>query len=331
MKANGLCSGVALAALLGAGSASAITINDPGYAVRLVGDLPGSSNFYGGVAEYGGEVFATGALSGSVIRIDAGGLATVFTSPGSSCCALGVAAADGMVYHGDNRGSLWQTPIAGGGSSLVALLGTQVSDIALAPDAFGAFGGMLVVGGHGRVDVVDSLSGSVSTLATITGGGLYDTITVDFTPDGRLLATSLDTGQVLEIGADGSVSVFASGLRGPSGIAVDPASGEVFVASEHERVLYRFAADGTGLPLFSSNFPIDGGYYPTALSFTSDGTSLLFSQSPSQVWAIDGFAGVPAAVTEPAPLALLAFGGVALGVARRVACTQRAAREIAAV
>lgn len=292
---------------------AAITVPS-GYSIRQVGDLPGSSNFYGGVDDASGNVYATGALSKGVFKIAGGGAVTTLVNPNAGF-TLGIAAKDDLLAFGDDQGHLWTYNLSGPPVlRLLATMATAVNDIAFAPASFGLPGGSLVVGGLNRIDVVNLASGSKAQLASFYGS-LTNTITLDFTPTGQLLAASRDEGRIYGVSATGVKTTFANVNPWPSGLAVHPGTGDVYVASEYSSILQKLGPTGSPTSTFAAGLPVETGWFPTALSFSVDGTSLFYADYPSRVMAIDGFASVMTApaVPEPASLTvwalLLTFSG----------------------
>lgn len=85
------------------------------------------------------------------------------------------------------------------------------------------------------------------------------------------------SGTILELGSDGSESVFASGLNNPAGLAFDR-SGNLFVADSGNGTILRFNSNGSG-SVFAS-----GLNDPTGLAFDNSGNLYVANQGDGTIW-----------------------------------------------
>jgi hypothetical protein len=191
----------------------------------------------------------------------------------------------------------------------------DVQDIVIAPAGFGAYGGSLITSGYSGVFAIDPTTGIVTTLSP---GTLVSSI--GFTPAGSLLGTDYNANNILSFAADGSTSVFYSGVGNqPDGLSVHPLTGDVYVAT-WPGIFSKINPAGTTSTLFADGWNIDGGYWPTPMNFSNDGERLLFGTTSGdgtqyENRAIGGFesiSGPGSAVPEPGSMTLLCTG--ALGV-----------------
>ncbi|MGJ3700922.1 hypothetical protein [Variovorax sp. AFSI2.2] len=97
---------------------------------------------------------------------------------------------------------------------------------------------------------------------------------------GHLYVANWSAGTVLRFAPDGARSVFASGLSGPSGLAIGPGpSGDIFVASYSQDLVWRFTPGGR-----QSVF-VRGLATPAGLSFDRKGRLLIANRRTNQILA----------------------------------------------
>jgi DNA-binding beta-propeller fold protein YncE len=121
-----------------------------------------------------------------------------------------------------------------------------------------------------RVDA----AGNISTVASIRAYGVHVSVA------GAIYVTDRVGGRVLQLNADDSLTLVASGLSGPAGVITD-ASGAIFVAEESGHRVTRIASDGVTVAVVGTGvagFGGDGGLataallnQPTALALAPDG------------------------------------------------------------
>lgn len=310
--------------VLASPSWAAIVLNEPGYTDVAVGTLPGGNpNAFGAVAGVGGTVYSTGAFSGNGLYSITGGVTTPLTNFPDS--ALGLQVIGNTAYVSLEGGAIYSVDLSNSSTNLVGASGMSTPmALAVAPAGFGSFGGDLIVSGIGAIYAFNPMT-AVST-PIVLSGGFYSSIA--FANDGTLLATDYSSNTIVSVLANGTVTPFASAFS-PAGIAVNPLSGDVYVAAEGTNTIEHYLSDGTYVGTFASNVNWDGGYYPSMLSFTQDGSALIYGQffvtDPDfGIREITGF-GV-SAVPEPSTLVSAAFATLAGMVAvrrRRRAVTAR--------
>ena len=95
---------------------------------------------------------------------------------------------------------------------------------------------------------------------------------------GNLYVANWSAGTVLRFSADGKRSVFAEGLRGPSGLAISSA-GDIYVASYSEDLVWRFTPGG------DRSVFVRGLATPAGLSFDARGRLLIANRRTNQILA----------------------------------------------
>jgi sugar lactone lactonase YvrE len=86
---------------------------------------------------------------------------------------------------------------------------------------------------------------------------------VAFDRAGALFVSDYHDGYIFKITSDGTQSTFASGLKGPEGLAFNNA-GNLFVANQQNGTITEITPDGT-----QSNF-VSGLSLPARLAFTTE-------------------------------------------------------------
>jgi len=104
--------------------------------------------------------------------------------------------------------------------------------------------------------------GSVTQLAT----GVHPSA-IDVAPSGNIFATGWHTTDVQRITPAGQVTVYASGFSAAGDVAVNPITGDVYVADWGAGAIFKANADGT-ISLLADGLTTDNNY----LAFASDGT-----------------------------------------------------------
>lgn len=97
---------------------------------------------------------------------------------------------------------------------------------------------------------------------------------------GHFYVANWSAGTVLRFAPDGTRAVFASGLSGPSGLAIDPGpSGDIFVASYSQDLVWRFTPEG------KQSVFVRGLATPAGLSFDGKGRLLIANRRTNQILA----------------------------------------------
>lgn len=283
-----------------------------GHANALVATLPGPAyQAYGSIAiDTAGNRYVTGGLSDAVYKVDATGHVSAFADPTPGSDVMGLAVAKNHLYLGAAAGWLSQVDLSTG--KMTNLATPDGTPLAL---AYGA--GKLYVGTEKGLFAYDTETNSFA--ATSLGAGVYNGLA--FTNDGHLLVADYWNNRILSYDTESKTSsVFRAGVNGIGGIAVH-ATGRVYAAAEGSGQLLEISADGSTASVFGSNFDFNIGYYPTALAFSADGSTLYHLQSGPgryafQMYAIDGFQAA-APVPEPSALAMSLLGLGAVFVSKR--------------
>ena len=195
--------------------------------------------------------------------------------------------------------------------------------MAIAPVGFGTFGGDLIVSGFGGIVAFNPNTFASTTF--LSASNIYSGVA--FTNDGRLLVADYNNNRILAVTAGGISSVFAT-VSSPGAIAVNPNTGDVYVAAENTGTIEHFLSNGTYVDALASNVIWDYGYYPSDLAFTADGTGLIYGQvgisDPSAgIREITGFQGPNVSTPEPSTLISATLAGLfAIGYA----CYRRTAQ-----
>ena len=290
---------------------SASTLLEPGFTETIIDTIAPATNGYGGmITDASGNLYFAANEADEVYIVPSGGSASIFgTNPGTT--ALGVTIIGTVLYSSYGSGAIYSQNLlqAAPVASVIANVATPMG-MDVAPASFGGFGGQLVVGTTSGVSVVDPASG-VETVLWNAGTEISD---VAFILDGRLIVTRENTGELIELSAAGVPTPFAAGLGAPDGIAVHPGTGDIYVTDPNSSTLWRVAPDGSSVSAFATGAAVDGGYFPSPIAFSVDGTELFYGtrESGTTIYRISGFPSVtPASPPTPVPandtLALLAL------------------------
>lgn len=303
--------------LLGTLAQAAPTLS-AGYTSALVATLPSSyGNYYGDIAVDGaGNRYVTGSFTQTIIKVDAAGAVSQYVNPNAGAALLGITVAGNDLYVASDNAQLTRVDLSTGAqTTLAATPGGTAPAL-----AYGA--GKLFVGTYSGLRAYDTASNSYTSVAGLNS--LYNSLT--FANDGRLLLSDYNNSRILAYDpVTNSSSVFRSGIANVGGIAVHAGSGKVYAAAEGNRQLFEIAADGSSASVFANNFDVDGGWYPTALTFSQDQSQLFFLQNAGSTFALHAISGFEAVVGQAVPepgalaLALLGLTGVALSRRRKSA------------
>jgi DNA-binding beta-propeller fold protein YncE len=294
---------VAAACVLYVGSASAITFTQPGFTQHVIADIAGGGPGFGGVvAGPDGNIYVTGGYFTNLFRVTPTGTVTTLTLNATNTI-LGVGIIGTTLYVGQNNGEIdtfnisLPTPTA----TLLAtvpgsLNGNGNADFAVAPASFGAFGGQLIAC-NGGVYAVNPTTGAKTDIF-VGSGDHYSSL--DFGPNGTLYVADYDAGTVLTVSATGTTALFAT-LSGssPDGLAVNPVTGNIFVADSSNSQIITITPAGVQ-STFATGVDFSGGYYPSGLAFSSDGSTLYYIDGGGNGFELSAIQGFAPAETIPA-------------------------------
>ena len=266
---------------------AASTLQEPGFTETVVGTIAEATNGFGGMTtDDADNLYFAANRADQIYKLPPGGSFAQFGSV-SGNDAQGVAISGSTLYSSTyGPGQVFAQNLAESsptGTLVASVPGAMGMEFA--PSGFGAYGGQLIVGTTTGVVALDVGTGTVTPIWNT--GNVPD---VAFSLDGRLLALRAN-GTITEVGADGSTSVFASGLGSADGIAVQPATGEIFLADPSSRSILKVSADGSTTTTFATNALVDGGFFPSPITFTVSGGSMFYGtrESGTTVYRIDGF------------------------------------------
>lgn len=154
-------------------------------------------------------------------------------------------------------------------------------------------GGLLVSDpGAGCVHFFDWAHSRYTAIGAKLEGGLPSPVGVAIARDGTILVADSRLGRIERFGRRGQpLGPFGAALKRPAGIAVDPTSGEVYVADVLAHAIVVFDAEGRQLRTIGKNGSEAGEFnFPTHIALSGDG-SLLVADSMNfriQSFAPDG-------------------------------------------
>jgi len=270
-------------------SAIASTINEPGFVETTIDSIAVATNGYGGmVTDNSGNLYFAANYANEVYIVPPGGTASQFGSvPASN--AQGVAIIGTTLYSSFDGGPVYQQDLqqANPTGVLVAQVTGGSMGIAVVPAGFGSYGGQLAVGTHSGISILDPSNGNVVVLWTAG----TEIPAVAFTLDGRLVAANYSAAEIVEITSGGVATTLASGFGSPDGIAVHPATGELYITTPSSSEIWKLQPDGSAQSVFASNAQVDNGYYPSPITFSVDGVDMYYAtrESGSTIYQISGF------------------------------------------
>ena len=305
---------VALASIGFAATTMASTILEPGFTETVIDTIAVATNGYGGmVTDNEGNLYYAANEAEQVYKVPPGGTASQFgTTAGSQ--ALGITIIGSSLYSSYVSNDIYSQDLNQSNPTgvLIATLPSDAMGMAVVPSGFGAYGGQLAVGTNNGISIVNPSDGSQIVL-WIASTNIPD---VAFTLDGRLVALRVGSSELVEVSSTGVATVLASGLSAADGLAVQPATGEIYVASPNSRTIIKVQPDGSAQSVFATNVLFDGGYWPSPITFTIDGTDMYYAtrESGSTIYQINGFdsagGGIDIDITTPTPVPVLSKPGL---------------------
>jgi len=294
------------ATLVVASSASATALLG-GYTDTTVQTLP-TVNSYGNMVidaagnRYVGQYY-------SIQKITPAGVMSTLANLNSE--ALSLELVGGNLYVGSSGGKLSKVALATGTVTALAARPSTMNNIAASIDNANLF--FATTSGIAKYNIA---SNSYST--TSLSSGLYTAIATR--ADGSLLLSDYNSNSILAYDPTRNTSsVFYSGVSAIGAISIDAYTGEVYAALEYANKIVRINAAGTNATDFAT-MRFNGGYYPTAMSFSADGKSLSYlaydNNYRTYLGQISGFAGATA-VPEPGTWALFGLALAGLAFVRR--------------
>jgi hypothetical protein len=246
-------------------------------------------------------------------------------------------------YQGNGGGVIYTYDSSGTPTPLY-LSDTGFGVPAIAPDGFGNLGGSLVVAVQGVGVGIVSADGSLSILADLPN---FDAFGLAFAPagfgtvGGKLLVSNAGDGEIVAVGADGSVFDFANvPTAGVSSIATLrqmsfsppgflPGYGSLLLVSVSGSVLtggelgdlFAVDEDGDVVAELRKNLGLNK-FNPRGVLFLDDG-SLLVNDTSDPTWLMTAADFQLTAVPEPGTLALIAVAFAAGGMVRVTSLMRR--------
>jgi len=281
-------------------AAHALTLTDAAYSSVSLGVYGGGSAFGGGVAAADGTLYVTTGFGQGVLVHDG----SFSPLAGLSDTALGAALVGSTLYVG-----------TGSGVQTVDVTTGTVGDLSatgIVNGVTGAGGSLVSVNADGEASWHDLGTGMLLSGVDLGQGALSGVATG---LGGDLFALAHNSGQLLRFDESGVLEAWSLGaMFSYDGLAINPVDGTIYLAG------------GTGLSTYDvatstrtqiGTFDFNGGYYPTPMFVSPDGGTLYLGEQTGGGYELHAIATGVSAVPLPAPLALLAAGIGALGLAGR--------------
>ena len=312
-----------------AADAQAVVVTvPPGYTDTHVGTISSQSGWGGLTVDAAGNIYIVGSPGSNVYKMTPGGVTSVLFSTSASPDTLSVALDGTDLYIGhDSSGQIYRADLTAvtPSASLFTTIGgfSPANDMLVAPSGWGAHGGKIIVANYAGVVAIDQVTGTVTTVAS----GLFQIDNLAFTPGGDLLVTDYGSGKIKKVSPTGTVTdfyTFPTSERA-DGLAIDPVTGKLYALDSWNVGVggYRFleidAAGTTQSDFATGPLTFNGGWYPSMINFSPDGTTLyygLMAAGNVEIHKIEGFIGT-AAIPEPSTYLTLSGLILCFGLAGR--------------
>jgi len=206
------------------------------------------------------------------------------------------ARADTIYVANNSDGTIIRIPEQGTASTFATKLGT--------PYAMVYFNGNLYLGDDHNTIYKVSRAGAASPLAKITDGGNIRGMAVD--SQGNLYVTEGNSDKILKVSSTGKISVSASGLTRPLGVAVDKMGNVYYSTTQADDSISKITPDGKR-SIFATGFD-----FAESMIFDREGNLIVADLTRDQVTKITpaGKGALLAMIPSPRFMALDAEGNI---------------------
>lgn len=280
------------------------TFAESGYSASYLG--AGTYNGFGVATTTTDDIYFTSGFGGEIYKIDSSGNQTTYATTTNT--SMGLTINGDTLFAGNGLGQIVTYDLNAAiptASSFVSISGT-VNDMMFA-DAASVYAGSIIAATNSGLYAIDENTQVTTTISL----GLFNG--VEFASDGSLYATT--SNGIQHYLTNGVLDYYIS-TTALDGIAIHEATDDIFLASSSAQSILRFDSTSLTTSTFASTVEFDGGWYPSPLEFSSDGTELLYGVRDGGLWSISGFEGTVAA-SEPPLLALFGIGLVGVFMTRK--------------
>lgn len=232
-----------------------------------------------------GDMLFTTSLADEVRKLDRLTCATTTVatnvSGGSQLLGLTYDADLNRIYVGATDSNIYTVNPSSGSSVLLTATAAVPEGLIIAPSGYGPYGDQLIVSlADGSIYAIDqSLASPTPALIVDIGGAASDLI---FGADGTLYVAENVASTIVTVTPGGTTAVFAAGLNGPDGLAVDNTSGRLFVASENDDMLRQVTIPG-GVVSVLGAADFDSGFHVSPIIYDGYDTLLMGLGEAGQV------------------------------------------------